>query len=111
MRRIALVALTLASLAGTAAADPFYGLFEYEQPRLPPGGDCAAIAAAIGPGATWYGEFSGKRYDDFKDSYHPVAARGCFGSEYACRVWQNEAITYLGRGPLVYTLCRQGVPG
>jgi hypothetical protein len=74
-------------------------------------GDCAAIAAAVGPEATWYGEFSGKYFDNFADNYHPFAARGCFDSEYACRVWQNEAITYLSRGPVYYTSCRLGAPG
>ena len=108
MRRIAVLLVTTLAAAGGAAADPFYGFFDYRQPAPPVAGDCAAIAAAIGPEATWYGEFSGRRWDNFKDEYYPFAARGCFDSEFACRVWQNQAITYLDRGPMNYSSCRRG---
>jgi hypothetical protein len=110
MRRATLLAI-LAIVASPAAADPFYGLFDFEVPQRPVAGDCAAIAAAIGPESTWYGVFSGKYIDDFRDVYGPFAARGCFDSEFACRVWQNEAITYLNGGPLYHTSCRPGAPG
>ena len=84
------------------------GLFDYQEPAPPVAGDCAQISAAIGPEATWYGEFSGKRYDSSTDKYYPYATRGCFKSEYACRVWQQVALTYIGEGPLYYMTCRQG---
>jgi hypothetical protein len=108
MRRIAALLVAMLAAAGSAAADPLYGFFDYRKPVPPVAGDCAAIAAAIGPEATWYGEFSGRRWDNFTDEYYPFAARGCFDSEFACRVWQNQAITYLDRGPMNYSSCRRG---
>ncbi len=107
-RFIVLVLIVIAASIAPAAADPLYGLFRYDKPRPPVAGDCGAIAAAVGGEATWYGEFAGKRYDDFADRYHPFSARGCFESEVACRIWTNQAITYLGRGPMVYATCRRG---
>lgn len=95
--------------ASTAFADPLYGLFRYDPPRPPVGGDCNAFAAAVGPEATWYGEFAGNRYDNFHDKYFPFSARGCFDSEFACRVWQNDALTYLGQGAMLYSICRRGI--
>ncbi|MGH6925475.1 MAG: hypothetical protein ACRED5_17245, partial [Propylenella sp.] len=108
MQRIAALAFAIIAAAGTAAADPFYGFFDYQKAGPPVGGDCAAISAAIGRDATWYGEFSGRRWDNFTDKYYPFAAFGCFDSEFDCRVWQNQAITYLDRGPMNYSTCRQG---
>ena len=58
--------------------------------------------------ATWYGEFAGNYYDDFMDQRWPFSARGCFFDEYDCRVWQNEAISYAGRGGIVYMRCTTG---
>jgi hypothetical protein len=96
------------ALVGGAAADPFYGLFRYDDP-VPLAGDCGRIAAAIGPENTWYGQYSGKYVDGFTDRVLPYAARGCFESEYACRVWQNEAMTYSNGGPTYHTSCRPAV--
>ena len=107
MRKV--VALVLTVLVATpAAADPLYGFFDYRKPRPPVAGDCAQIAAAVGPEATWYGEFAGRRWDNFTDKYYPFSARGCFESEFACRVWQNQALTYADGGPMYYTRCRRG---
>jgi len=108
MGRIATVLTLLLGLAGPAAADPLESFFEYREPRLPRGGDCASLAAALGSAAVWYGAFSGKRFDKFTDNYYPFAARGCFPNETACRIWQQRALTYAGAGPLYYTSCRQG---
>jgi hypothetical protein len=109
MRGFQLALATALLIPVAASADPYYDdFFHYEEPRLPVGGDCEAIAAAIGPGATWHGEFSGKHYDNFTDQYSPFAAFGCFESQYACQVWQHQALTYIGRGPLYYTTCRPG---
>jgi hypothetical protein len=85
--------------------------FDYVAPQPPVGGDCAAIAAEIGPEATWYGEFAGNRYDDFTDWRYPYSTRGCFVSQYDCRVWQNAGISYLGRGGIVYMRCTEGLRG
>jgi hypothetical protein len=63
-------------LGGTAAAQ-----------RLPPAEDCRALAAR--GGLFWTGSFTGT-YEDVFDYRRPLAARGCFSSEYACRRWINE---------------------
>jgi hypothetical protein len=101
-RIIALVLLVVAAIASPAAADPLYDFFHYEEPRPPVSGDCGAAGEGI-----WYGEFAGKRYDNFRDQYEPFSARGCFESELACRIWTNQAVTYLGRGPMIYATCRR----
>ncbi len=110
MLRSLVSALALLALTGVGVADPFYGLFYYQAPEYPTGGDCAAIAAKIGPSATWYGELSGNRIDRFNYKTHGFAARGCFANEYDCRVWQNVAINYLRGGPVLYTRCTRGAP-
>ncbi len=102
-----LIAVAAAFVAVTDSASAFF--FDYQPPQPPVGGDCAAIAAQIGPGATWYGEFAGNYYDDVTDHRYPYSARGCFTNEYDCRRWQNDAISYTGRGGIVYTRCRQGL--
>lgn len=107
MRRIAVLALALATallLDGTPASALTYEGY----PR--PGGDCRTISAKIGAGATWYGEFGGRHYDDFREMYFPISARGCFESEYACRRWLNEAISFSGRGGFLYARCTPGAP-
>jgi hypothetical protein len=112
MKRTVVSMLALLALSGGAAADPFYGLFEYNKPGLPEGGNCAAIASAVGPSGVWYGEFAGNRQDSFNyRSLHAFSARGCFATEYECRRWQNIAISYLRGGPVVATRCEQGTPG
>ncbi len=101
MRRAALVLIAVLGLAGSAAAqNPLVDLFRYEPTPPPVAGSCPAA---------WYGQFSGRRFDNFTDAYLPFAARGCFDSELACRVWQQRAITYLARGPIYYTSCRRGI--
>jgi hypothetical protein len=110
MRRLAGFAVTAVAAVFSAAATPASAFFlDYQKPPPPVGGDCGSIASQIGPEATWYGEFAGNYYDDFTDNRFPYSARGCFASEYACRVWQNEAISYIGRGGIVYMRCRQGI--
>lgn len=111
MRRIVSFLVAVFLMSGASAANPISGFLYYEAPQAPVGGDCNAIAAAIGAEATWRGEFSGTRIADFNDYRYPYSARGCFKSEYACRVWQNAALSYLGRGFLVATTCRRGVGG
>lgn len=108
MRRLAATVVTVLALTQVSAADPFYGFFHYDEPKPPVAGDCGAIAAQIGPDATWHGEFSGRRHNGYSPGYFPFFASGCFESEFECRVWQNDATTYLGQGPIVYTTCRRG---
>ena len=43
--------------------------------------------------------------------YFPISARGCFVSEYECRRWQNEAMSFAGQGGMLYARCTQGAPG
>jgi hypothetical protein len=107
--RVAAFVLALLLTSGAAAANPIAGFFYYEEPQAPVGGDCGAIAAAIGPEATWYGEFIGNYVDDFTDSKSAYSARGCFKSETACWAFLHTALTYVGRGELVHMYCRQGV--
>lgn len=114
MRLAVMLLAGILALPGTAnATDPVTGLvrsfFHYQAPSPPVGGNCAAISAEIGAASTWYGEFSGKRLG-INDRYGAYAARGCFDSEFACRVWQQQAITY-AFGPIGYTSCRSGVSG
>jgi hypothetical protein len=108
MLRVSTFVLAMAAAIGSGVANPAYGLFDYQKPTPPVAGNCAEIAAAIGPEATWHGEFSGNRYDNTTDHYFPFGASGCFESELACRVWQNDAITYIGQGQIYYTRCRRG---
>ena len=76
----------------------------------PPGGDCAAISAELGPARTWHGEFSGSYYDTFRDVSFPIAARGCFTSEYSCRRWLHESMSLGGQGGILYARCTLGAP-
>jgi len=109
MRLSVLAMSAVVCLAGPSAqAQPFENLSDYREPRKPASGDCEQIAAAIGVDATWRGEFSGKHYDDFNDQNYPFGVRGCFDSELACRIWQQRAITYAGRGGINVTSCRRG---
>lgn len=110
MRRIsawaatALAAVLVAPSSGAAA--PYR---DYDARTGPPvAGDCGRIVAALGQDRTWYGEFSGRRYDTFTDRYYPYGASGCFESEGACRLWHQQGLTYLGVGPLNYMTCRRG---
>lgn len=113
MRLIATV-LTIAAMAGPAAArDPLTDLvdsfFNYREPPPPRSGNCNEIASEVGPGAVWYGEFSGKRYQ-INDRFRMYSARGCFASEADCRIWQEQALTYAS-GAISQASCRPGYAG
>ena len=76
------------------------------RPRLPPAGDCEAMIAATGGKGVWVGEFSGRYEDPFGDDrYYPLAARGCFRTEAACRRWTNEILSIAG-GSSALMSCR-----
>jgi hypothetical protein len=107
MRKATLMVVVAVAFGAATPARAFW--FDYQKPSPPVGGDCDAIAGEIGPEATWYGEFAGNYYDDFTDYKYPYSARGCFRSEFDCRVWQNDAISYTGRGGIVAMRCRQGL--
>ena len=113
MMQSSMRSMILAGLALLAIPDFSYagGLFQYDREQQPISGNCHALAARLGPEGVWYGFYSGKRYDDFSENYFPYAARGCFESEFACRIWQNQAMTYSERGPTYFTSCRLGDPG
>ena len=57
--------------------------------ELPPAGNCRQVAAALGGSGYWFGRFSGY-YKDLFDDRRPIAAQGCFYTEYECRRWINE---------------------
>jgi hypothetical protein len=57
--------------------------------ELPPAGNCRQVAAALGASGYWFGRFSGY-YEDLFDDRRPIAAQGCFATEYECRRWINE---------------------
>ena len=114
MRLFVAAILAAVGMSGPAfARDPITGLvesfFNYEAPRPPPVGNCAAIATEIGAGSTWFGEFSGERWMH-NDRFEPFASRGCFDSEIACRIWQQQALTYAD-GAISYMSCRPRIPG
>jgi hypothetical protein len=102
----ALGVAVLLTLAG--AGSSFAGFLHYDAPVLPPSNDCAAVAAAVGPGATWRGEFAGFRYDSFSDRYFPFSARSCFETQSECRYWQAAVSAYIEQGKITYTTCRRG---
>ena len=114
MRKLAksMCAIAFAAVPMLAAATPSYALFGswYPDDEPPAAGDCAAIVSRIGPDATWYGEFAGRYYDEFRNMRFPYSARGCFESEYACRVWQGNSMTYTGRGGMLWSRCTPGAP-
>jgi hypothetical protein len=91
---LSLAALTVAAgLTGMLLTDTA----QAQRVKLPPTGDCQSMVAATGGKGIWFGQFSG-RYEDLFDRYRPLAARGCFTSEYACRRWTNEILS-IGKGP------------
>ena len=107
------VAVVLATAGPAAAQDPLTGALHsvfggYRPPPPPVGGDCAAIAAEIGPEAAWFGRFSGKRLA-LNDNFQPYATQGCFTSETDCRIWQQRALNY-AFGRIEVMSCRPGVP-
>ena len=113
MRAHALLAVACLTIAGPAAAqDPLTGavhsfLGAYRAPPPPVGGDCAAITAAMGPDAAWFGRFSGRRLK-VNDNYEPYATQGCFTSELECREWQHRALNY-AFGRISVMSCRRGI--
>jgi len=113
MQRIAAalaVALMLTG-AGPADAGDSAGLLlpvVYDEPPAP---DCGAMAARYGPQRLWFGAISGERIDVFFDRSYPHYAQGCFLSEYTCRRWLHENLSYLQGGNLNWMRCQPGVPG
>ena len=106
------LAALVASSAPAAAHDPITGTLHsffggYRAPQRPVGGNCSAIAAQVGPAATWLGTFGGKRVQP-NDHYKAFGTQACFTSERDCRMWQQDAISY-AQGPIQYTSCKLGV--
>ena len=109
--RLCWSAVIFAFVGLPAQAAPFENFFRHQADRPPVAGSCPEVVASVGPQGAWFGRFSGQRFDSFVDSYKPFAARGCFTSELACRIWQQQAISYIDAGRIVATSCRRGVPG
>jgi hypothetical protein len=103
------VAVAVAIASSAAVANPIVDFFTSRPMPRPVAGDCALLARQLGPDAAWYGEYSGNQFNFPSESYKSYSARGCFESEYACRRWQNETITWTD-GKTSYMFCRQGVP-
>lgn len=111
MRRFAIaLAATIALPLPALADNPITEFFRYDGPPTPHARDCGELAASRGSNAIWFGEFSGKRFDDFSDKYQPYAARGCFESGEACQIWQGQEISVANGGPIYYATCRRGRP-
>ena len=76
----------------------------------PPAGDCRALVARYGAGDIWFGRYSGFMGLDEKAREVPFWNQGCFATEAACRLWQNQNMTFTRGGSLGYTSCTRGVP-
>ena len=72
--------------------------------------DCGALAAEIGPNAVWFGRFAGSLRKRLWDATFPYNDQGCFPSEYECRRWQHQNMSFLAGGTTLHTSCRQGLP-
>lgn len=87
--------------AGMAVADTASA-----RPEIPPSGDCQTMIADADERGVWVGRFSGRYADDVSDDrFHPISARGCFETEYACRRWTNELLSIATGSGLMS--CRQ----
>jgi len=108
MHRIAaasLAALVLAGLAaGPAAASPF---------RFDKGvGTCAALTARYDPASLWFGWVSAQSrpvMGDLDGGVMPFYAEGCFRTEFECRRFINEGLSFAD-GRLIGMRCEPGVP-
>ena len=102
MRPRSRLSLSACAAAAILSALPLSGPAHAFRPKLPPAGDCAAMVAATGGQGIWYGQFSGRYEDEFREGfYYPVAARGCFPSEKACRRWTNRALSLVSGSALM----------
>ena len=97
MRRHHLLSLAVLAMAASLSWVLLMDTAQAQRPKLPPAGDCQSMVAATGGKGIWFGQFSG-RYEDLFDRIRPLAARGCFTSEYACRRWTHTILS-LADGP------------
>jgi hypothetical protein len=109
-------ALALAALV-SGAAEPAAAAEAATMPQAasyhigPPAPDCRVLAARYGGQRLWFGAFSGTRFDSYFDIRRPHYAQGCFLSEYECRRWLHENLSFLDGGNLGWMRCQPGVPG
>lgn len=109
-------ALFQAALAALLAAAPLFGASVdgasafVSRNDKPPAGDCRALVARHGADQVWFGRYSGFMGLDDRAREVPISNQGCFPSEGACRLWQNENMTFTRGGSLGYTSCEPGVP-
>lgn len=105
------VAGTLIAAAGSAAAGELgAGPLPAAYHIGPPAPDCRLLAAQHGAQRLWFGAFSGTHNDTFFDIRRPYYAQGCFLSEYDCRRWLHENLSFLEGGSLNWMRCEPGVP-
>lgn len=105
------VAGTLIAAAGSAAAGELgAGPLPAAYHIGPPAPDCRLLAAQHGAQRLWFGAFSGMHNDTFFDIRRPYYAQGCFLSEYDCRRWLHENLSFLEGGSLNWMRCEPGVP-
>jgi hypothetical protein len=97
MQRHHLLSLAVLTVAAGLSWMLLTDTAQAQRPKLPPAGDCQSMVAATGGKGIWFGQFSG-RYETLFDRHWPLAARGCFTSEYACRRWTNEILS-IADGP------------
>ena len=97
-----------AALFATAAIDGASAFVSRSD--KPPAGDCRSLVARYGADQVWFGRYSGFQGIDDKAREVPFSNQGCFATEAACRLWQNQNMSFTRGGSLRYTSCVQGVP-
>lgn len=96
------------AIAPLATADAhWFGLGTL--PEEPQSYSCEALAAQIGAGSVWFGRYAGTYNNTLTDRHNPYSRQGCFPSEFECRVWQHQNISYTNGGKTIATSCRPGL--
>ena len=106
MKAIALFAAIATGLAALVT-DPASAYIR--RADKPPAGDCYALASRYGEDNVWFGRYSGFVSLEEKHRQIPFANEGCFRSERACRLWQNENMNFSRGGDFVYSTCNRGI--
>lgn len=107
MKTIALLAAAALPLAALIV-DP--AVAYTSRADKPPAGDCHELVARYGADNVWFGLYSGFLSLEFKSRELPFSNLGCFTSEAACRLWQNENMNFSRGGSYRYSTCQRGVP-
>ena len=107
---LALLAHCCSRSLSAVAAPPRSFALTYER-RPCAGRRLRAIASRIGPERNLVRRVRWPPLRQLSRDVFPISARGCFVSEYECRRWQNEAMSFAGQGGMLYARCTQGAPG